>query len=105
MIQILYLILKIIGVTILTVLGLILLVLALVLFVPVFYKVRIIHNPEETKITGKVSFLWPAIVVVVQYLKKLSYRVRVFGISLLDSEKPKKEKQPKKKKEKVKIWH
>lgn len=100
MIQIFLLILKIIGITILAILGLILLVLALVLFVPVFYKVRIIHNPEETKITGKVSFLWPAIVVVVQYLKKFSYRVRVFGISLLDSEKPKKEKQPKKKKEK-----
>ncbi|MBQ8632198.1 MAG: hypothetical protein IJ420_01165 [Lachnospiraceae bacterium] len=102
MIQILLLILKIIGITILAILGLILLVLALVLFVPIFYKVRIIHNPKETKITGKVSFLWPAIVVVVQYFKKLSYRVKIFGISLLDSEKPKKEKKPKKKKEKKK---
>ena len=100
MIQILLLILKIIGITILAVLGLILLILALVLFVPVFYKVRIIHNPKETKITGKVSFLWPVIIVVVQYLKKLSYKVKLFGISLLDSEKPKKEKPPKKKKEK-----
>ena len=100
MIQILLLILKIIGITILAILGLILLVLALVLFVPVFYKVRIIHNPKETKITGKVSFLWPAIVVIVQYFKKLSYKVKLFGISILDSEKPKKEKTPKKKKEK-----
>jgi len=100
MIQILLLILKIIGITILAILGLVLLVLALVLFVPIFYKVRIIHNPKETKITGKVSFLWPAIVVVVQYFKKLSYKVKLFGISLLDSEKPKKEKKPKKKKEK-----
>ncbi len=100
MIQIFLLILKIIGITILAILGLILLVLALVLFVPVFYKVRIIHNPQETKITGKVSFLWPAIVVIVQYFKKLSYKVKLFGISLLDSEKPKKEKTPKKKKEK-----
>lgn len=100
MIQILLLIFKIIGITILAILGLILLVLALVLFVPVFYKVRIIHNPQETKITGKVSFLWPAIVVIVQYFKKLSYKVKLFGISLLDSEKPKKEKTPKKKKEK-----
>ena len=100
MIQILLLIFKIIGITILAILGLILLVLALVLFVPVFYKLRIIHNPQETKITGKVSFLWPAIVVIVQYFKKLSYKVKLFGISLLDSEKPKKEKTPKKKKEK-----
>ena len=100
MIQIFLLILKIIGITILAILGLILLVLVLVLFVPVFYKVRIIHNPKETKITGKVSFLWPVIVVVVQYFKKLSYKIKLFGISLLDSEKPKKEKPPKKKKEK-----
>ncbi len=100
MIQIFLLILKIFGITILAILGLILLVLALVLFVPVFYKVRIIHNPQETKITGKVSFLWPAIVVIVQYFKKLSYKVKLFGISLLDSEKPKKEKTQKKKKEK-----
>jgi len=105
MIQIFLLILKIIGITILAILGLILLVLALVLFVPVFYKVRIIHNPKETKVTAKVSFLWPALAVVVQYFKKLSYKVKVFGISLLDSEKPKKEKskkekKPKKKKEK-----
>ena len=100
MIQIFLLILKIIGITILAILGLILLVLTLVLFVPVFYKVRIIHNPQETKIAGKVSFLWPAIVVIVQYFKKLSYKVKLFGISLLDSEKPKKEKTPKKKKEK-----
>lgn len=100
MIQIFLLILKIIGIIILAILGLILLVLALVLFVPDFYKVRIIHNPQETKITGKVSFLWPAIVVIVQYFKKLSYKVKLFGISLLDSEKPKKEKTPKKKKEK-----
>lgn len=107
MIQILLLILKIIGITILAILGLILLIVALVLFVPIFYRVRIIHNPKETKVTAKVSFLWPAIVVAVQYLKKLSYKVKLFGISLLDSEKPKKEKTkkektPKKKKEKKK---
>ena len=100
MIQILLLILKIIGITILAVLGLILLVLALVLFVPVVYRVRIIHNPQQTKITGKVSFLWPAVAVMVQYFKKLSYKVRIFGIPVLDSEKPKKEKTKKPKKTK-----
>ena len=100
MIQILLLILKIIGITLLAVLGLILLLLALVLFVPVFYRVRIIHNPQQTKVTAKVSFLWPAITAAVQYLKKLSYKVRVFGITILDSEKPKKEKAKKEKKPK-----
>ncbi len=102
MIQILLLILKIIGITILAVLGLVLLVLALVLFVPVFYRVRIIHNPQQTKVTGKVSFLWPAVTAVVQYLKKLSYKVKIFGIPVLNSEKPKKEKTKKEKKQKAK---
>ena len=102
MIHILLLILKIIGITILAVLGLILLVLALVLFVPVFYRVKIIHNPRQTKVSAKVSFLWPVVSVAVQYLKKLSYTVRIFGIPILDSEKPKKEKKPKVKKEKPK---
>lgn len=111
MIQILLLILKIIGITLLVVLGLILLVLALVLFVPVFYRVRIVHNPEKTQINGRVSFLFPLLLVTFQYLKKIAYRVRVLGISVLDSEKPKKEKtnkkkkksKPKKKKQKKKV--
>lgn len=102
MIHILLLILKIIGITILAVLGLILLVLALVLFVPVFYRVRIIHNPRQTKVSAKVSFLWPVVSVAVQYLKKLSYKVKIFFISVLDSEKPKKEKVKKPKKQKPK---
>lgn len=100
MIQILLLILKIIGITILAVIGLILLVLALVLFVPVFYRVRIIHNPRQTKVTAKVSFLWPAVTAVIQYLKKISYKVRIFGLTILDSEKPKKPKKEKPKKPK-----
>lgn len=102
MIQILLLILKIIGITILAVIGLILLVLALVLFVPVFYRVRIIHNPRQTKVTAKVSFLWPAVTAVIQYLKKISYKVRIFGLTILDSEKPKKPKKPKRQKVKKK---
>lgn len=102
MMHILLLILKIIGITILAVLGLILLVLALVLFVPVFYRVRIIHNPRQTKVSAKVSFLWPVVSVAVQYLKKLSYTVRIFGIPILDSEKPKKEKVKKPKQHKPK---
>lgn len=102
MIQILLLILKIFGITILAVFFLILLILALVLFIPVFYRVRIIHNPEQTKVTAKISFLWPVITAMVQYFNKISYKVRTFGIPILDSEKPKKEKEPKVKKPKRK---
>lgn len=102
MIQALLLILKIIGITLLSVLGLLLLVLLLVLFVPVCYRVRVIHNPENTWGKVKVSFLFPLLLVTVEYLKKLSYKVRVFGIAVVNSDKPKKEKQKKAKKVKKK---
>ena len=98
MIQAILLILKIIGITLLVILGLLLLILALVLFVPVFYRVRVIHNPEKTEVRARVSFLFPLLLVTVQYLKKLFYKVRIFGFPLLDSERPKKEKKPKNKK-------
>ncbi len=102
MIQVILLILKIIGITLLAILGLVLLVLALVLFVPIFYRVRIIHNPEKTQVKARVSFLFPMLLVTVEYLKKLKYKLRIFGIPLLDSEKPKKEKKEKKPKQKKK---
>jgi len=98
MIQVILLILKIIGITLLVILGLLLALLALVLFAPIVYRVRVIHNPEQTKVTAKVRFLTPLLLVTVQYLKKLSYRVRVFGIPILDSEKPKKENKKSKQK-------
>jgi len=104
MIQVLLLILKIIGITLLAILGLLLLILVLVLFVPIFYKVRIIHNPEKTQVKARASFLFPLLLVTFQYLKKISYKVRIFGFALLDSDKPKKEKKekpPKKKKGKA----
>lgn len=102
MIQIVLLILKIIGIAILSVLGLLLLLLLLVLFVPVFYRVRIVHNPEETKVKAEAVFLPPALVATFRYLKKVTYKVRIFGFALVDSERPKKEKKQKKKPSKKK---
>ncbi len=92
MIQILLLILKICGIALLAILGLVLLMVAVVLFVPVFYRVRVIHNPEKTQVKARISFLFPVVIATVDYFKKLSYKLRVFGIPLLDSDKPKKEK-------------
>lgn len=100
MIQVLLFILKIIGITLLSVLGIVLLVLAVLLFVPIFYKVRIVHNPKETKVMAKVSFLFPLLLVTVEYCKKIFYKLRVFGFAVIDSERPKKEKVPKEKKAK-----
>ena len=93
MIQVILLILKIIGITFLVLLGLLLLILTLILFVPIFYRVRIIYNPEKLQVSGRVRFLFPLLEVTFQYLKKFSYKLRVFFVSVLDSEKPKKEKK------------
>lgn len=97
MIQVILLILKIIGITLLAILCLLLFVLALVLFVPVFYKVKIVHNPQKTQVKARVSFLFPLLQVCLDYTEKISYAVRIFGISLLDSEKAKTEKRKEKK--------
>ena len=102
MIQVLLLILKIIGITILSLLGFLLIAVLLVLFVPIFYQIRIIHNPEQTKVRAKISFLFPLFLVTVQYLNQLSYRLRICGIAVLNSEKPKKDRAPKKVKKKKK---
>ena len=95
MIQVLLLILKILGITLLVLLGLLLLIVAVLLFVPFFYKVRVVHNPDKTQIKAKVSFLYPFLSVTVQYLEKLSYKVRILGIAFFNSDRPKKERRAK----------
>lgn len=100
MISVLLLILKIIGITLLVVLGLILLILLLVLFAPVSYKVWVVHNPKETRVKAKITYLFPLLSATLQYLKKFTCKVRLFGFVLFDSEKPKKEKPQKEKQDK-----
>ena len=95
MIQVLLLILKIIGIALASILGLVLFVLLVVLFVPIRYRARIIYNPERLEVTGRVSFLFSMLRVTVRYLKKLTYQGRLFGIVFLDSEKEKKPKKTK----------
>jgi len=104
MIQIILLLLKIIGITLLVLLGLILLVIALVLFVPICYRIRVIWKPDHKEIKGRVTFLFPFVIASVGWLEKLWYRVRIAGFCIVDSEKPKKEKRGKEnsKKEKPK---
>ncbi len=103
MIQVILFILKIIGITLLTILCLVLFILALVLFVPVFYKVKVVHNPQKTQIRVGASFLFPLLWIRFEYMEKISYAVRIFGFALIDSEKSKEQKKEKqKKKQKVK---
>ena len=99
MIQVLLLILKIIGIALAVILGLVFFVVLVVLFVPIRYRARVIYKPEHLEVTGRVTFLCSMLSVTVQYLEKLTYKGRLFGIAFLDSEKEKKaksEKKPKK---------
>ena len=96
--------LKCIGFLLLGLLGLVLLVALLGLLAPVRYrgKLRKREAPEEVLFAdGLVSWLNPLVRVRIRYTeKKLSYTVRLFGICILNSEKPKKEKPDKKRKKK-----
>lgn len=98
--------LKCIGVLLLVILGLLLLIVLLVLLAPVRYKGKLDKKeaPEEVfRADGLVSWLNPLVRVRIQYTeKKLKYTVRILGICLLNSEKPKKEKPEKVKKNKTK---
>lgn len=104
--------LKLLGIIILVAIGLLLLVLFLVLFVPVRYKARLCRQEEPEMgvfADGVISWLFPVFRVRILFRdKKLRYTVRIFGIPLFDSEKPKpskgkqeavqKKKQPEKQK-------
>lgn len=105
-IKVLLLLLKWLGILLLVILGLLLLLLLAVLLVPVRYKGHLDkkEEPEEVfRADGLVSWLNPFIRVRIRYTeKRLRYTVRIFGICLLNSEKPKKEKKRKVKPDKQK---
>ncbi|MBQ8800208.1 MAG: hypothetical protein IJZ55_11660 [Lachnospiraceae bacterium] len=92
--------LKWLGIILLLLLGVILLAVVLVLFVPVRYKGRLEKKeaPEEVFwADGTISWLNPFVRVRLRFAqKKFSFSVRLLGLSLIDSEKPKKEKKEKK---------
>lgn len=98
--------LKCLGILLLVILGLLLLVVLLVLLAPVRYKGRLDKKeaPEEVfRADGLVSWLNPLLRVRIRYTeKKLHYTVRIFGLCLLNSDKPKKDKPVKEKKKKSK---
>lgn len=99
-IDILLWILKWLGILLLALLGLLLFVVLLVLLAPVRYRGRLskMEEPEE-RFTGEGRITWlnPILRIRIRYEgKKLCYRVRLFGFSIINSEAPKKEKKKKK---------
>ncbi len=102
--DVLLFLLKWIGILLLVILGLVLVIVILVLLAPIRYKGKLDKKeaPEEIlRADGLVSWLNPFVRVRIRYTeKKLCYTVRIFGICLKNSDKPKKEKK-RKKKEKI----
>ena len=93
------LVLKILGITILSIIALVLLILALVLFVPVRYKLNGSYE-NEPDAQAKITWLLHLISLKVAYTKEgLTKTLRILGIPIKKREKkPKKPKKPKKEK-------
>lgn len=96
MLQIILLILKFIGLTLLILLGLLLLMFVVVLFVPLRYKISASSKNDELYLNGTVSWLLHLVHARVKIEEKnLRIWVRLFGIKIFDNlkkNKPKKEK-------------
>lgn len=93
MLHIILLILKAIGILLLSILGLILCMSCLILFVPIRYQIAA-SKYEEILGTAKISWLLHILHIKISYEKeKVSYRVYLFRYPLLDSRRPPKEKK------------
>lgn len=94
--------LSFLGITILVVLGIVVLVLALVLFVPIHYKGEFTKNPEVMQVRIKINWLLHIIRVYVNYEKELLIKAFVLFFKVYDSNKPANVKKDKKQKAKEK---
>lgn len=86
MLSVLLVILKVIGYILLSILGLILLIILLLLNVPLRYRAKIIKD-DEFAANAVVSWLLHIVHVTVSYSDDLHYKVRVFGIPIINSDK------------------
>lgn len=82
--SILLTLLKIIGILLLVVIGLLLGILFIVLMVPIRYRLQGARSAEEGALTagGRVSWLASILAVTFVYDREFSWKVRIFGIPL-----------------------
>lgn len=93
MLSVILLILKLIGILLASIIGVILLVICLALLVPIRYRIYVSH---DKKIYGKVRIHWLLHLIGVKALyvdEKLTIKVKLFGITVYDSSRPRKEKK------------
>lgn len=97
-------ILKIIGIILLCILGLILLLAGVVLFVPVRYRITVKKEAEEelsdAHVTIRVTWLLHLLNVCFAYPDHAYVRIRLLFFTIFRSDRPKKEKKEKKEKKK-----
>ena len=85
MLQILFLIIKIIGIILAALLGLALLILLLVLFAPVRYRAYGIRSSRECRAEGRVSWLLRLLSIPFSFQDgELEIRVKLLGFTILD---------------------
>ena len=85
MLQILFLIIKIIGIILAVLLGLALLILLLVLFVPVRYQAYGIRSSRECRAEGRVSWLLRLLCIPFSFQDgELEIKVKLLGFTILD---------------------
>ena len=85
MLQILFLIIKIIGIILAVLLGLALLILLLVLFVPVRYQAYGIRSSRECRAEGRVSWLLRLLSIPFSFQDgELEIKVKLLGFTILD---------------------
>ncbi len=100
MLRIILFILKILGIVLFSVLGLILFLALIVLFIPIRYKVRA-KKENETWMKARVRWLFGIVSIKCDYKEeKLTYSARVCG-KLIVSDKPKKKKKKKQRNRKL----
>lgn len=97
MLHIVLILLKIIGILLASILGLLIFLILLVLFVPIRYGIRA-DNLNELRAEGRVSWLFRLLYIRVTYLdEQLTIRLRLFGKIFYDSSNPREKKQSSKK--------
>ncbi len=96
MLHIILLILKIIGIILLCLLGLLLLGLCLILFVPVFFEAEV-RDEDAFSARGAISWLGIGLRGKFSYEEELQFSLRIFGIRIFPSKENKESSKEKKK--------
>lgn len=91
-------ILKIIGIVLLAIIGLVLALLLLVLFCPFFYQVKLVKQ-EQFEGAARLTWLFGFVRLTVSYTDKLNIILRIFGIPIYNQQKKKDKEKNKDKKE------